>query len=87
MSWASEFELDRQRVLYSARETIVGFTIWTHARNNKIVRVPKGTHRVRIKDGIAAKSGNGWPYFHYGESNGLSYPGRIMQVWDRGVAQ
>lgn len=87
MSWASEFELDRQRVLYSARETIVAFGIWTHARNNKIVRVSKGTHRVRIKNGVANKAGNGYPHFHYGEQDGLSYPGRTLQVWDRGVAQ
>ena len=87
MSWASEFELDRKRVLYSARETIVAFGIWTHARNNKIIRVSKGMHKARIKNGVANKAGNGWPHFHYGESAGMSYPGRTLQVWDRGVAQ
>lgn len=86
MSWASEFDLDKQQVLYSARETIIAFGFWTHVRNDKIIKVSQGTHLVRIKNGIAYKQGNGYPHFHYGTDNGLSYPGRRLQVWDRGVA-
>lgn len=87
LTWASEFVIDGKRVPNSARETIVAFQIWAHATNDKVVWVSKGQHLAQIKHGIANKSGNGRPYFHYGENNGLSYPGRTLEVWDRGVAE
>lgn len=87
MTWASEFVLDKNRIPYTARETIIAFGVWTHTRNDKVIRVSKGQHLAQIKYGIANKTGNGWPFFKYGENGGLSYPGRTLEVWDRGVAE
>lgn len=91
MSWASEFMLDgtgeQNRVPHSARETNCRDQIWTHCTNRTILTVAQGFHTAWIKHGIASKDGNGYPYFHYGEENGLNYPGRTLQVWDRGVAR
>lgn len=84
MSWASTFQMDGVDVPHTSRETICRDGVWTHARNNTIVAVEKGHHVARMKNGIASKIGNGQPYFHYGENDGLTYPGRTLEVWDRG---
>lgn len=87
MSYATEFVLDGKRVEHSARETYCPANIWIHNTNRVVQTVAKGDHSLQIKVGIAAKSGNGEPHFHYGESNGLNYPGRTLQIWDRGVSR
>lgn len=93
MSWATEFMLDgtgnQNRIPQSARETNCRDGVWTHCTNRKILIVSQGFHTVWIKQGIAStnKDGHGYPYFHYGENEGLNYPGRTLQVWDRGVAR
>lgn len=87
MSFATEFDLDGQQVAHSARETYCPNGLWVHNTNRATQIVTRGTHTVRIKNGIALKVGNGVPHFHYGESDGLSYPGRTLQVWDRGVSR
>lgn len=87
MSWASTFMLDGQDVPCSSRETLCMNSVWVHHHNSRVLQVGKGDHTVCIRYGIALKTGNGRPHFHYGESNGLTYPGRTVEVWDRGTAQ
>lgn len=87
MTWATEFVIDGTRVPNTARESYHPVGLWVHTTNNKVVQVGKGQHLAQIKYGMAYKTGNGWPYFHYGENGGLSYPGRRLEVWDRGVAE
>lgn len=91
MTWATEFMLDgtgdQNRVPHTARETNCRDQVWTHCTNRALVKVSQGFHTMWIKQGIANKAGNGYPYFHFGENDGLDYPGRTVQVWDRGVAR
>lgn len=86
-SWAVTFILDGADVPGSTRETLLMHGVWTHAHNSKILTMKKGSHRMAVRQGLASKQGNGQPYMHYGENDGLTYPGRTVQVWDRGPAR
>lgn len=90
LSWAVTFQMDGDDIPYSSFETLAGRGVWTQVYGTKLVKVPKGVHSARIRNGVAAKKGGpgSGPFFHYGLSaNGLSYPGRSLAVWDRGPAQ
>ncbi|RBQ00072.1 hypothetical protein [Bifidobacterium xylocopae] len=87
LSWASTFQLDGQDVPNSSMETEASSRVSAHQHNSRILEVSQGNHVARVKHGMAA--GEGHPYFHYGmqPENGLTYPGRTLQVWDRGPAK
>ena len=91
MSWASTFQVDGADVPGSSRESLCSKGVWTHHHNEAIVQVRAGSHVVRIRHGIASKVGNGVPYYHHGvkhltdsDTEGLTYPGRRVLVWDEG---
>lgn len=86
-SWAVTFRLDKDDIPCSTRETHLMHGVWVHARNDLIVTIPRGEHTVSIKQGLASKTGSGDVYMHYGDYDGLTYPGRTVQVWDRGPAR
>lgn len=87
LSWASTMQIDGVDVPHSSMETLCRDGVWTHHHHSVVVVVDQGQHTARVRHGIAWKSGDGHPYFHYGPNGGLDYPGRTMQVWDRGPAQ
>lgn len=87
LSWGSGFILDDEDVPHSGRETLHRDGVWVHHHNSVLVEVPGGTHVVAVKHGVAGRSGNGKPLIHGGETGGLSYPGIIVRVWDRGAVR
>lgn len=86
-SWAVTFRLDDEDIPYSTRETHLMHGVWVHARNDLLLNIPRGEHTVMVKQGLASKTGSGDVYMHYGDYDGLSYPGRTVQAWDRGPAR
>lgn len=90
LSWAVTFQMDGDDIPYSSFETLAGRGVWTQVYGTKLVKVAKGEHTARIRNGVAGKKGGpgSGPFFHYGLSaNGLSYPGRSLTVWDKGPAK
>ncbi len=86
-SWAVTFRLDGDDVPCSTRETLLKHSVWTHAHNSVILNLKRGDHTVMVKQGLASKQGTGEAYMHYGDNDGLSYPGRTVRAWDRGPSR
>lgn len=93
-NWYAAFIIDGQEVEYSGGEfQLDGITCETHQRTHT-VELTKGTHTIGIVSGWV--SGDVAPTLRAGYYNDLSgsaqgkfsgtFPGMILEVWDRGVA-
>ena len=83
MDW---FEVDGTPVDGSAAEFDLNVT-WQQLHHTHILKLTKGTHTVR--SWYEWRGGNWEVYWHAGEAGGtkgVTYPGAILRVWDRGVA-
>lgn len=82
------FQLDGKDIPHSGTEWLATNGAWEDHQVSCIVEVSKGTHTVRVRNGVMNhEDPDGAPYFRYSESNGVSYKGRTLRAWDRGVAR
>ncbi|NMM98162.1 hypothetical protein [Bifidobacterium olomucense] len=89
ISWAvAAFQIDGVDIPHSGAEFQASNGVWEDHSISCITTVKAGTHVARVRNGLANSSKAGLhPYFRYSENNGISYKGRTLRVWDRGVAR
>lgn len=88
ISWGvGAFQLDGKDIAHSGTEWQASRGVWEDHEVHCIVSVSAGTHTAAVRNGLASHAGNGRPYFHYKDNNGIGYKGRMLRVWDRGVAR
>ncbi len=89
ISWAvAAFQLDGKDIAHSGTEWQASNGVWEDHEVHCVVSVSAGTHTAAVRNGLASHaSADARPYFRYKDNNGIGYKGRILRVWDRGVAR
>lgn len=90
ISWAiAAFQVDGKDVPHSGCEWYAANGVWEDHHASIIVELKKGRHTIAVRNGMSSASEVGvqMPYFRYNDKNNITYKGRILQVWDRGVAK
>lgn len=91
ISWGVyAFMMDGKEIAHSGCEWQGSNNVWEDHEVHCLVTVSAGTHSFAVKNGLFGhKRASDGPYFAYGatDKNPAGYKGRILQVWDRGVAR
>ena len=90
VSWAiAAFQVDGVDVPHSGCEWYAANGVWEDHHASIILKLKRGRHTIAVRNGLSSASEVGVqrPYFRYSDNDGITYKGRILQVWDRGVAQ
>lgn len=88
LSWGvNHFVLDGKPVPHSGAEWSLNGT-WRNCETRVLVQVNAGSHTAAISTGVTGRNNSGpdaAPYCRYSDNNGMTYRGRCLRVWDRGV--
>lgn len=83
----NHFVLDGKPVPHSGAEWQLGST-WKNLETRVLVQVNAGEHTAAFSTGvtgIGTTTNSPHPYCRYSDNNGMTYRGRLIRVWDRGV--
>lgn len=88
ISWGvAAFQIDGVDVPHSGTEWQASNGVWEDHQVSCIVEVSAGQHTARVRNGLMSHQYEaGRPYFRYSDNDEVSYKGRILRVWDRGIA-
>ena len=93
-SWYVAFALDGEEIPYSGGESYLGTLVCETVQRSWIVEVPAGTHTVSVSSAWVAgenqpmiRAGSYTSNPDTGSSFSGQFAGKILEAWDRGVAQ